>query len=206
MGICSRDTHRSTATGGRRRARRWLVIAALIACAAVRLHAAAADPQVDVHDENGAYVVAATFRVSQPASTAVAVLTDYEHIPRFMPDVRTSRVLERSDGLTVVEQEAVAKVMLFSKRIHLVLEVSEQPGEIRFRDRCGKSFDRYEGVWTITESGDGQTTIAYRLTARPSFNVPEFLLKRLLKRDATEMIRQLQTEMAARSRPVSSLP
>jgi ribosome-associated toxin RatA of RatAB toxin-antitoxin module len=159
----------------------------------------AADPQVSVHEETGVYVVSATFRVLQPASTVVAVLTDYEHIPRFMPEVRTSRVLERSDGLTIVEQEAVAKVMMFSKRIHLVLEVHEQPGEIRFRDRCGKSFTRYEGVWTITESG-GQTAIAYRLTAAPSFDVPEFLLKRLLKRDATEMIRQLQAEMLARSR------
>jgi hypothetical protein len=88
--------------------------------------------------------------------------------------------------------------MLFSKRIHLVLEVHEQTGEIRFRDRCGKSFARYEGTWTITESG-GQTAIAYRLTAKPSFDVPEFLLKRLLKRDASQMIQRLQAEIVARS-------
>ena len=197
----SRHTRHSAAPGGRSSARRCCVIVALMLCAATRLPASdAADAQVSVREENGAYVVAATFNVSHPASTVVAVLTDYEQIPRFMPDVRTSSVLERSDGLTVVEQEAVAKLMMFSKRIHLVLEVQQQAGKIRFRDRCGKSFSRYEGVWTITESGTGQTTIAYRLTANPSFDVPEFLLKRLLKRDATQMIRRLQAEIAARAR------
>ena len=101
----------------------------------------------------GIYTVAATFTVPQAASFALAVLTDYDQIPRFMPDVRTSTVLERGDDRTVVEQEAVARFMMFSKRVHLVLEVHEEPGTIRFRDRCGKSFARYEGVWTITESG-----------------------------------------------------
>jgi ribosome-associated toxin RatA of RatAB toxin-antitoxin module len=196
-----RHTRHSAAPGGRSSARQVFVIAALMLCAATRLPASdTADAQVGVREEGGTYVVAATFDVSHPASTAVAVLTDYEQIPRFMPDVRTSRVLERSDGLTVVEQEAVARLMMFSKRIHLVLEVHQQAGEIRFRDRCGKSFSRYEGVWTITESGTGQTTIAYRLTATPSFDVPEFLLKRLLKRDATRMIHRLRAEIAARAR------
>jgi ribosome-associated toxin RatA of RatAB toxin-antitoxin module len=185
--------------GGRRRVRQALLVAGWIACAATPLRATEApDAQASVREEGGVYVVAATFNVSQSAVTAVEVLTDYEQIPRFMPDVRTSRVLERTDSLTVVEQEAVAKLMMFSKRIHLVLEVHQRPGEIRFRDRCGKSFARYEGVWTITESG-GQTAIAYRLTAKPSFDVPEFLLKRLLKRDASQMIQRLQAEIVARA-------
>jgi hypothetical protein len=54
------------------------------------------------------------------------VLTDDEDMPRFMPDVRRSTVLERVDGRTVVQQEAVARVMMFSKRIHLVPEVHEE--------------------------------------------------------------------------------
>jgi ribosome-associated toxin RatA of RatAB toxin-antitoxin module len=176
------------------------VTAALIVLAAAGLRAAAAlDPQVTVREDAGVYTVAASFAVAEPASTAFAVLTDYEQIPRFMPDVRRSSVLERREGLTVVEQEAVARLMMFSKRIHLILEVQDTAGIIRFRDRCGRSFSRYEGGWTISEN-DGQAAIAYELTAKPSFDVPEFLLKRLLKRDAMQMIERLQTEMAARSR------
>ncbi len=45
-------------------------------------------PDVTVAARDGLYHVTATFRIAQPASVAFAVLTDYEQIPRFMPDVR----------------------------------------------------------------------------------------------------------------------
>jgi ribosome-associated toxin RatA of RatAB toxin-antitoxin module len=192
----------SATTGGRRRARRCLVTAWIAVAAATVSAAGAPDPQVSVRGDNGTYTVDASFGAAGPATNVIAVLTDYEQIPRFMPDVRRSNVIERVDGLTVVEQEAVAKLMMFSKRIHLILEVHERDGIIRFRDRCGKSFASYEGVWTVTER-DGRTAIIYQLTAKPSFDVPEFLLKRLLKRDALKMIESLQAEMVARVRKPS---
>jgi hypothetical protein len=56
---------------------------------------------------------------------------------------------------------------------------------IRFLDRCGKSFSQDEGSWHIRVEGNG-AAITYQLTAKPSFDVPEFLLKRLLRRDANQ--------------------
>jgi len=152
-------------------------------------------PDVMVSELNGVYHVSATFSVAQSASVIFDVLTGYEQIPRYMPDVRSSRVVERSDGRAVVEQEAVARVMMFSKRIHLVLDILEAQQTIRFRDRCGKSFERYEGAWTLTVKSPERVDVRYELTAKPSFDVPAFLLKRLLQRDAREMIRRLQNEM-----------
>ncbi len=155
-------------------------------------------PDVTVAARDGLYHVTATFRVSQPASVAFAVLTDYERIPRFMPDVRKSQILERREHTTIVEQEAVARVMLFSRRVHLVLEIEEAPNAIRFRDRCGQSFEHYDGVWTLSEAA-GQVDISYTLAAKPTFDVPEFLLTRLLKRDAQTMIDRLRSEIARRA-------
>ena len=150
-----------------------------------------------VREERGVYTVVARFLVDQPMSVALAVLTDYEHIPRFMPDVRTSIVRERAIGRAVVEQEAVSGVMMFSRRVHLVLEIEEQPDALIFRDRCRRSFVRYEGAWRLSQQ-DGRTTITYELTADPSFDVPGFLLKRLVRRDSEKMIERLQLEIAAR--------
>jgi ribosome-associated toxin RatA of RatAB toxin-antitoxin module len=155
---------------------------------------AARPADVTVREQDGVFHVTATFSVPQSASVVFDVLTGYEQIPRFMPDVRSSRVIERGDGHALVEQEAVAHVMLFSKRIHLVLEISEAAERIQFRDRCGKSFARYEGAWNISTK-DAQSVIAYELSAKPAFHVPEFLLRRLLKRDAQEMIRRLKDEI-----------
>lgn len=160
---------------------------------------------VTVAARDGVYHVTATFRVSEPASIAYAVLTDYEQIPRFMPDVRKSQILERREHTTVVEQEAVARVMLFSKHIHLVLEIDEAPQAIRFHDRCGRSFEHYEGAWTFIEK-DGAVQIGYTLTAKPTFDVPEFLLTRLLKSDAQTMIDRVRGEIARRAATPRDLP
>jgi ribosome-associated toxin RatA of RatAB toxin-antitoxin module len=174
-----------------------LLVFTLIASAPLRAGAMAqvADADVTVREQDGIYHVAAMFNVEETPQRAFTVLTGYEQIPRYMPDVRRSRVIERGEGRAVVEQEAEARVLMFSKRIHLVLDVSEGPETIRFRDRCGKSFAHYEGAWTLTAAGANRVTVRYELAAKPAFDVPEFLLKRLLRRDAQEMIRRLREEM-----------
>jgi hypothetical protein len=86
-----------------------------------------------------------------------AVLTDYEQIPRFTPGVKTSTVLERGVGSAVVEQEATSRLMMFSKTVHLVLEIREGTNTLRFRDRSGRSFTRYEGCGRLSGAGGGTT-------------------------------------------------
>ena len=195
--------HQQTA-GGRTRARRLLVslgLGLMAVMPAAGLGAAddpESHPAVTVREEHGIYSVRARFEVPQLPAVALSVLTDYERIPRFMPGVQTSVVLERGSGRAVIEQEAVSRLMMFSKRVHLVLEIVEGPDTLRFRDRSRRSFARYEGLWRLCEE-DGRTEIVYELTAQPSFDVPEFLLKRLLKRDSAQMIESLRHEIAARS-------
>jgi carbon monoxide dehydrogenase subunit G len=155
-------------------------------------------PIVSVRENGAAYVVSAQFSVAAPAAVVRAVLTDYERIPRFMPGVLASRVLERSARHARIEQEAVSKFLMLSRRVHLVLDIEEGPDVIRFRDACGKSFASYEGAWTIADRGD-HTQVEYGLTAIPAFEVPGFVLRRLLDRDARTMIEGLRGEMAART-------
>ena len=160
---------------------------------------------VSLRHDAGVFTVTATFDVPHDASLATSVLTDYEQISRFVPDVTKSVIVQRADGHIVVEQEAVARMLMFSKRVYLLLDVHQEEGIIRFCDRSGRSFSRYEGSWRLT-GGDERTTIAYELTARPSFDVPEFILGRLLKRDAKKMIEGLRQEMARRGKASSKSP
>ena len=175
-----------------------LVTASLVIAMTGTMAQAGPAPTVTVREERGVYTVSARFHAAAPPAAALAVLTDYETIPRFLPDVISSVVRERSDGRAVIEQEAVSRMMMFSKKVHLVLEITEAPDAIRFRDRCGRSFERYEGSWRVT-ARDGGSEISYELTATPAFDVPEFLLKRLLKRDSTRTIERLAAEIAARA-------
>ena len=161
---------------------------------------ALADPaavsRVEVIERGGVYHVTAAFAVSASPQVVMAVLTDYGRIPEYVPDMEISKVLERTIGGAVVEQQAVARFMLFSKRVHLLLEVQEDDGQLRFRDRCGKSFAVYDGSWTVSQH-DSLTVVDYRLSAKPLFEVPSFVLKRLLKRDAAQLIDRIKIEIAA---------
>ena len=187
-------TFRKSVSGGR-----FVTAAALCVLLQASLLSAEQTPgNLTVREEKGVYTVVARFLVDQPASVALTVLTDYEQIPRFMTDVRTSIVRSRGTGWAVVEQEAESRLMMFSKRIHLVLLIEEQPDALIFRDRCGQTFVRYEGAWRLS-SEDGHTVITYELTAEPSFDVLGVILKRILRRDSSRMIVSLQREIAARA-------
>lgn len=168
---------------------------------AVTATAAAQQPPpaaVSVREADGAYIVEARFEVAASAAVVRGVLTDYAGIPRFMPDIRTSVVRNRTGDSVTVEQEATSKFLMFSKTVHLVLVVEEGARLITFRDMCGTSFTRYEGSWTLT--GDGPTsTVVYTLTADPSFKVPGSVLRRLLERNSRETIDHLRAEATLRA-------
>lgn len=195
----------SLTADGRARARRLFLLAGLLTGLVCHSTGVAASDGPDasrdvmVLETDGVYRVTAQFDVPQAPAIALAVLTDYDGIPRFMPDVRRSIVRQRAPDSVLVEQEVIARMMMFSRRIHLLLDVQMSDSCIRFKDSSGQSFVQYEGVWQLASVPEG-TTVSYALTARPSFDVPEFVLKRLLKRDARRMIEQLRTEMAARAR------
>src|SRR4051812_10662012 len=164
---------------------------------ALSFPARAEDVQIAVSQKGGTYDVRAAFTVGRGPSVVRTVLTDYVSIPAYMPQVQTSRLLHRTDDRAIVEQEAVSRFLTFSRRIHLVLEVTEAPLTIEFKDVCGQSFEHYQGAWSMMNQA-GDTRVAYRLTAKPSFDVPGWLLSRLLKRDAAQMIQKLQAEIATR--------
>lgn len=171
-----------------------LIVGWIVAVAAV-----ASAQSIEVRQPaDGLYAVSAHFDVPQSPAVVREVLTDYANLPRFVPDIRRSVIRDRTaDGLRV-EQEAVSKYMLFSKRVHVLLEVREEGNAITFKDQCGKSFERYEGAWHLT-SGPAGTELRYELTAKPAFSVPQFLIGRVLERDAREMIDRLRAEMARRA-------
>jgi carbon monoxide dehydrogenase subunit G len=174
-----------------------VLLVALAAGPALAAGAAGA-PDVAVQEQEGIYVVTARFDVPQTPAIVRAVLTDYERIPRFMPGVRKSVVRERAGARVVVEQEAVSRFLLFSRTVYLLLDVTEDATVLRFIDTSRRSFSSYQGAWTLTEASGG-TVVDYELSARPGFDVPRFVLMRLLENDSAQMIERLRREIATRT-------
>lgn len=188
-------------SGGRSGAHRLVAatVTLLLGVAVVATSAqTAADPAVTIGRLHDAYTVDARFEVRHPAALVLEVLTDYDAIPRYMPDVKKSVVRHRQGHWAIVEQEVVSRVMMFSKRVHLRLAIAQHDNTLRFRDELGTSFHRYEGHWQLDDR-QARTVVTYHLVAQPSFSVPAFLIRRLLSRDANETIERLRDEIAARA-------
>ena len=74
--------------------------------------AAAADSPVrklDVAFEGDAYVVNAVFFAPAPPNVAWDVLTDFDKLQGWVPNVAESKVVKREDTVVTVEQRGVAK-------------------------------------------------------------------------------------------------
>src|SRR5690348_11417382 len=80
---------------------------------------------VTVDESHGEYCVTARFRVARPREVVLAVLTDYDRIADFMPGVEKSVVVERGPRRALVEQELTSRMMMFRKRVRLLLEIVE---------------------------------------------------------------------------------
>jgi len=123
--------------------------------------------------------------------------------------VKVSRVLSREGGKVMVEQEAVASLLFFSKRIHLLLEIVESPPqEIRFRDIAGREFTSYEGFWTIEETAEG-LRVSYGIDVERGFSAPGFLAKRFFRNQAESLMHVMREEILRRAtatHPAGSSP
>src|SRR5262249_50850529 len=108
----------------------WLAVAlaaALLlpapAAPAVASDHGAADSTLGVHVESGPGGLEVQGRciVHAPPAVVWEVLTDYDGIDRFVSSMRESRVAERADHHLLVEQVAVSRLFLFTRRFRATL-------------------------------------------------------------------------------------
>jgi len=150
-----------------------------------------------------AYRARGSFIVEAPPAAAWDAIADYEGIPRVAPSVKVSRIVSRDGGRVVVEQEAVASLLFFSKRIHLLLEIEESPpGAITFRDVARREFTSYEGFWTIEESVEG-LLVSYGIDVERGFSAPDFLARKLFRRQAESLMRVMRDDILRRAAPAT---
>src|SRR4051812_14927822 len=123
--------------------RTWLVVLFLWACG-LEGSTAPANPSVELTREGGAFRLRGDFAVNASSDVAWRVLTDYEGMTSFLPSLRKSRVASRSPEGTVIEQEGVARALVFTRKVSLTLKVVERPpGRIEFFDLGKREFEEY---------------------------------------------------------------
>lgn len=156
---------------------------------------------IELRVSRGASGIRVEGRFTTDASALAAwnVLTDYDSIERFVSSMRDSRVLCRTGDSVLVSQEAIGRLMLFSRRLHATLRIHEsRPASIVFEDVLQKDFRSYHGEWRI-EDAPGGVAVTYRLEAAPSFSIPDFVARGLFRATAFDLLSQVRAEIHRRA-------
>lgn len=183
----------------------FLRAAMVAACAVLSCNAGlAADSPLPItltfYDEWGHFKVEGSFFVDADPAVAWGVLSNYSEIPDFVHSMKVSSVENRNGNDLVLKQEGEGGFLFFTQRIHLLLNVHEEPEKsIVFTDTSHKDFDFYQGTWTISQAPAGYgLEIIYTLDAEEHFGAPAFLVGDSIQGSVKDLLESIRREMTTR--------
>ena len=169
-----------------------LLLCLLLACA---LPAMAARPALDVSVERATTDARQVYSVSARGEGAAApaavwrVLTDYDRMEEFVPDLKQARVLSRDGDRAVIEQFGSVHFLFFKRDIHLVVRAHEQPISRIDISLVDGDMKVYSCSWQLVPVPEtGGTRIVYHGTLAPKFYVPGFLGANMIRSDIEKMM------------------
>lgn len=126
------------------------------------------------------------------------VLTDYEKLSSFIPNLSSSELVQRVDNTVQLRQVGSQQLLglRFSAQVLLELTECRTEGELRFHMLKG-DFRRFEGTWSITPLPEG-CSLVYELTVQGCIGMPIALIEERLRDDLTSNLRSVEQEAIRR--------
>jgi ribosome-associated toxin RatA of RatAB toxin-antitoxin module len=139
-------------------------------------------------DGEQVFEVTASGAVKAAPAEVWKVLTDYENMPEFVPDLEKTKVVSRTGNRAVVEQSGVARFLFLSRTIHLIVQVAEEPISSIDINLVTGDMKVYSCRWEMSALPDGGTRVAYSGKMVPKFYVPGMLGANIIRRDIERMM------------------
>ena len=129
--------------------------------------------------------LAAQLRTPQSFDSLWSVLTDYDRLSEFIPNLESSQVISRKDFKVDLKQVGSQEFFgfKFSAEVWLQLIEDRSMGVLKFHLIKG-DFQRFEGSWKITKGANGQGNfLLYELTVQGCVGMPVALIEQRLRKD-----------------------
>ena len=126
------------------------------------------------------------------------VLSDYDHLAEFIPDLKLSRVIERNADGVVVEQQGEYSFLFFNQPIEVRLLVVESPPHRIVSRAIAGSFREMTGSYELAPIPGG---VRLRYTGRilPNFDLPPFFGVVVARAAAEKQFRGMVDEVIRRA-------
>ncbi len=164
---------------------------------------ATASPQVMAGDvevavsflPNKIVKVTGFIHIQAAASEVWSVLTDYEHVNDFIPQMLESHLLKDKGAEKLIRQTGRTGILFFKKTSTITLKVKEfYLRRIHFKQDSG-DFKVFEGEWQLSACPDGDGTfLTYRAAIRPNFFAPPALTRYIEERDLPKVLTAIRRQ------------
>lgn len=135
------------------------------------------------------FEVTASGAVRASPATVWKILTDYERMPDFVPDLETSKVVSRTGNRVIVEQFGTARFLFFQRPIHLIVQVQEEAMSAIDIGLVTGDMKTYACRWEFSPVPEtGGTRITYSGKLVPKFYVPGMLGTKIIRGDIERMM------------------
>lgn len=130
--------------------------------------------------------ITAKVQIAQPVEQIWKVLTDYESLADFLPNLAKSRLIEHPNGGIRLEQVGSQRLLNFNFSARVVLDLEEYfPKEINFRMVEG-DFKGFSGSWCLEPYSLGEyvgTNLCYTIQVWPKLTMPVGIIENRLSKD-----------------------
>ena len=184
--------------------RHFLLLTALTLAALPALGETTGEPSavqesdVEVDYQDGTYFSHVRFAAPVSQATAWEVLTDFDHMADFVPNLESSRIVSRSGNVLQVAQKGKADFGPFSFRFESERRLELKPRQDILAKAISGSAKYMASEMHLRQEG-GKTLFDYRTEMIPDRWIPSSLGVNLLRHEMAEQLSAMVREMVRRS-------
>ena len=141
---------------------------------------------VQVHKiESRQRQIEAKIELPYPAEQVWNVLTDYESLSEFIPNLETSQRVDHPEGGVRIEQVGSQSALMMKFSARVVLDMEENFPEALNFDMVEGDFKGFEGQWRLAPCTDcdSKTELTYCLKVWPKRSMPIVAVEKRLAKD-----------------------
>lgn len=145
------------------------------------------------------YELDASGVVAAPLPRVWRILTNYERMTEFVPDLESCKVLSRNGNEVMIEQFGVARLLFMTRAIHLIVRATEQPMSAIDIALVSGDMKHYAARWELIPVPEtGGTKVVYKGRMMPNFYVPSLFGSKMIRSDVEHMMRAVLTRLDRR--------
>lgn len=181
---------------------RFRAVAAAFFSIALLAQGAAAheDATVQTRRVGDAVEVSVSATLRAPLDVAWATLTDYNQLPKFIPGILRSHLVEYRGHAAIVEQRGEARFLLLSFPIDVTLASVESPPHAIDVHVLKGNLRKLDGGYRIEPRADGWLTLRWRGLIEPGEPLPpligEFLMRMSVANQFFGMVDEIERRAA----------